>query len=429
MRAAFITLVVALIAAAVIIAMKPSRQSGVIVLPGGLEMELLGTAVGSATFTTDKRWHKFARRILPIRWQRWIPASNSGSCSSGTNSITVYFRVTEPSGARILNRPWEYYQVQDDTGLLYNREGGYCSFGGTSNSTLYGLSLRAFPRRQPDFQFSLIDAKGSNIANVRVPNPVRGPFPIWEPQPLPQTLTNGPVILTLKSIRAQGRGPWHYISPAWKLESSDPAWTKAKVRYMTLIDATGNEGQMLSPQEPAWMLRTMVHREREEDFSPAERFIISNLVVPKPGEFIAVDQSAVRQGIELKPSVFAGPGEFVISNGIRSMLPPRPAMGGGHSSSGSSGYTTESWANSNHFVLVNVQGAKVDDEIRVYAISDNGTRLRLNDTGYHGDAGGGRRYQLVFTPPDNAGSMALEIIVSRPLKFEFLVDPKDMQKN
>src|SRR5437870_4397434 len=78
-------------------------------LPDGKQIEFLGTAVGGAAFTTEKRWHKLAKNWLPAKFQSWIPSATGGSCSTGTNSVTVYVRVTNPTGAPISGTPWSGY--------------------------------------------------------------------------------------------------------------------------------------------------------------------------------------------------------------------------------------------------------------------------------------------------------------------------------
>ncbi|HMJ91205.1 MAG TPA: hypothetical protein VK530_15390, partial [Candidatus Acidoferrum sp.] len=201
MRTALTIFVCSIIAIVVAVVVLNSRDSNVVVLPNGLQVEFLDTRVGGATFSTERRWHKLARRFLPFRWQRWIPAKNSGSCSGGTNGITVYLRITDPSGARINQTPWQRYSAQSDDGYAHESEGGYCSFGGNSNSVLYGLSLRSHPRRQETFKFNFLGQSNSILASIRIPNPVKGPFPEWIPLPLPQSHSNGSMKLTLESLR------------------------------------------------------------------------------------------------------------------------------------------------------------------------------------------------------------------------------------
>ena len=80
---------------------------------------MLDAKVGGAQFTTEKPWHRLARRLLPWQWQSWVPMPSSGSCSSGSNSITVYLEVLDPSGLNLATspQPWSATEALDDTGF------------------------------------------------------------------------------------------------------------------------------------------------------------------------------------------------------------------------------------------------------------------------------------------------------------------------
>jgi hypothetical protein len=399
------------------------RGSRVAALPNGARVEFLGTAVGEANFTTEKSWHKLARKVLPPSVARWVPSATSGNCSSGSNSVTFYFGVTDPTGAGSI--PWSGYAAEDETGFRFNRGGGYCGFGG-GKSPIYGLIVQAFPRRQRSFPFHFLDQNGVVLATLRVPNPVHGPFPQWKPQALPQTQTVGPVTLTLLSMREVGDAQWQSVGPKWHLSPSDPAWEKAKVRYTTFSDATGNEGQKLSHLESAWKARVLVFRERPKDFSAAERLVATNLSIPIAGNFVAVDQSAERQGVKLTALVLAGPGRIHITNGVERGMSSDTSTGPSSSSQGTT--RIESWGGPLHFLLVEARDVQRHDEILVRLLDENGREIKLADSaGYHGLDKGGRMYKRSFTPPDGAKSLTLEVIVNRPLIFEFMVNPADVQ--
>ncbi len=425
-RAILFTLLLGIIVALVmtVVAIR-GRSSRVVTLPNGARVEFLGTAVGQANFTTEKSWHKTARRVLPSSMTKWIPSATSGNCSSGSNSVTFYFRVTDPTGAGSI--PWSVYSVEDETGFRFNRGGGHCGFGGGGSSRVYGLIVQAYPRRQKSFPFHFLDQKGAVLATLQVPNPVRGPFPQWKPQALPQTQTVGPVTLTLLSMQEGGNAQWQSVGPKWHLSPSDPAWEKAKVRYATtFFDATGNEDQKLSDRESAWKARALVFRERPEDFSDAERFVATNLSIPVAGSFVAVDKSAERQGVKLTALVLAGPGRIHITNGVERGMSSDISTGASTSSYGTT--RIESWGGHLHFLLVEAQDVQKSDEILVRLLDENGREIKLDASGsYSGLDKGGRMYKRSFTPPDGVKSLTLEVIVNRPLIFEFMVNPAEVQ--
>lgn len=402
------------------------RQPARVDFPNGSRVEFLGATVGNQIFSTEKRWYKFAARLLP-RSSKWFAPVVSGSCGNTTNSITVFIRVADPSGGLAVGRiPWSAYTAEDDDGFRYARAGGYCSFSGSATDRVMGLPLTAYPRRQPDFTFHFLDANQAVLGTLRVANPVRGPFPKWEPRGLPQSQTNGPVVLTLERIQEAGREPWRSVSPTWKIISTNPAWANAKPKPLTLYDATGNEGQWLSPREPAWKARTVVHRNDATNFEAGERLWIPGLVVPTNGAFVAIDKVAELAGVNIKVHLLAGAGRLFRTNGTSfGMIPPAPGEGGDGFFSYGNGQLVEYWGSERPFVFVEALNIQPDDEVRFRLFDDRG-RSEIDRSEWL-PWNQGRLYKREFTPPDGGGSISLEIIVSRPLSFEFMVSPKDLQ--
>ncbi len=397
-------------------------------LPGGVRAEYLGTTIGNATFSTELAWHRWLRKVLPRKWAGWIPQATTANCSSVTNSVTVYLRLTAPAGAMIGSTPWQGYRTEDDTGFCYPREGGGCSTGGGTGEQLQGLILRSYPRRQSSFWLDLLDQTNGVMARLRVPNPVRGPFPDWQPLSLPQVLTNGPLTLALEGLGQTGREPWRYIRPKWNLTATDPAWREARVRYSSLADATGNTGQWLSPREPAWLVRARVYRERFEDFAAPELMVVTNLAMPADGEFVAIDQSAELAGVRVTALVLAGSGTFMVTNGVsRAMLPPTN-KGSDYSVSSFGNTVVEAWRGDQPFLLLEVRNAQPEDEIFIGMFDEQGRSVKLErDGGWSGGRSGVQYYRRDFERPENVQSLNLKIVVSRPLGFEYLVKPADLQ--
>jgi hypothetical protein len=405
------------------------EDARIITLPDGKRVEFLGTTIGNQTFTTEKSWHKTARRILPSRFQSWLPAVSSASCSSGTNSITVFFQVTDPSGAPIAGTPWQSYRAEDDEGFLYNPGGSYCAFGGGLSSQIYGLSLTAHPRRDPSFRFQFIGAADAVIGTLRIPNPVPGPFAQWTPLPLPQSATNGPVILTLEGLQHYDSKRWQSVGPKWKTDSTAPHWKRAKLRSSTLLDATGNDAQWLSPREPAWKLRTVIHRDRDDDFQSEERWLLSDIPAPATNQFTAVDQSTNVLGVTIAALLISSPGKLHITNGTFRGLDVTKPFSGGDLFSWDAKSRVESWGGDKPFLLLETRNQSDGDEIRINVFDDRGIKLNTaaNHTENRGSSNGKWTYTTRFEIPSDAKTLSLEVIVSRPLVFEFMVNPKDVQ--
>jgi hypothetical protein len=405
---------------------RAARKGNFANLAGGARLELAGTSIGGATFTTDKPWMARARKILPGALQRWLPTVFTGICGNGSNSLTVWVRVS-PAGA-VTPVSWGRASTEDDSGFSYAEGSGYCSMG---SGQLTGMTLRAYPRRQKDFLFHLLDAQGATVATFRVPNPAAGPFSEWQPLPLPQTATNGPVTLTLRGLeRRQGWINQPYVSGSWKAESVQPGWSNATVRYWTLLDATGNEGQQLSPREPAWKFRAQVMRPNPGDFAPAEKLVLTNLPLQAAGHFLAMDQTNLAAGLTINVSVLCGAGCLAITNGTsRSMSSDLQGWTGhttyGRSSNGD--LLVEMWGATNSFFLVEAANTQAGDEIHFYLRDDLGRDVKIQANGWSGGLTGGRVYQPTFSAPADAKFVTLEVIVDRPLVFDFLVNPREVQ--
>lgn len=428
--AVLVILILAALAITLAVAAMRARTAGLArqaMLPDGTKLELLGTSISSSNFTTETRLQAIARRLLPARFQGWIPSTITGNCTSGTNSITVYIRATNPALANA-PVPWNAYVVEDAAGFLFPAEAGFCAFGSTPGSVMYGLIIRSFPRRQPAFLLHFVDTKGETIGTLHIPNPIHGPFPEWKPLPLPQTQTNGPVTLTLKSATEIGDAKWRYLNPQWTLTSTDPAWAHASAHGLTLLDATGNTGQILSRKEPAWKIQTFVYRELPQDFTPAEQITLTNLAVPAPGKFLDLDQSANLAGVKTKLLLLAGPGILTISNGVRSMtVPSSSGSVGGHSSSSGSFGKSDAWGSSTHFMLLEARNIQEGDELQFHLRDQRGRDLEVQMNGYDYLGPNARMYKPAFDPSSTATNLTIQIILNRPLPFEYLINPADVK--
>jgi hypothetical protein len=411
------------------------KRSGI--FPDGTKIEFLGSAVGGATFTTERQWQKLARRILPPRLQGWIPKPFSGTCSSGTNSVTFYFRVVNPRPAvRSGAYPWARFGAEDDHGFRFPFDASIMSSQGPTGAAYYGLALRAFPRRQPSFRFVFLDADSQTLVSMRLPNPVPRAYPEWTPAPLPQTKSNGPVALALKSlqwarprwVRVVSANDSRYlrIEPDLGLITTNSAWEGPAPGRMEFRDTTGNAGSYLAPSEKAWRAEFGVQRSRWEDFGPEERLVLTNLPIPKAGALLDLGSNAVLSGVRLQVVALCGPGRLMVTNdAAHGVLPPgHPGFSTAPSVSVSSGVRTSSWGSWMPFMWTTVSGMGDDDELRVRAFNDSGEERGLNANRGYSPGPNGERVYMLDLPFTNGLLARLEMVVSRPLKFEFYVDPK-----
>lgn len=368
-----------------------------VTLPGGMQIEFLGTAPGSTEFSSDQPWMKLLRKVLPAKLQpRLLPARFSGTCGSGSNGLTLYFRVTGAGPAGPIG--WSDYVAQDDTGFRYDRGGGYCSFGSGGKAQVVGLNLQAYPRREKNFLFQLLNSSNAVIASFRIQNTNTGPFPEWQPVPLPQSVTNGPASVTLKGFERRQWGNSRDIIPKWELKSGQPGWSNSTIRYYTFLDATGNDGRNLSPKETAWKLRAQVMRPQPGDYGAGEKLVITNLPIPAAGNFVSIDHSNLASGVGIAALVLCGPGDFEITNGTSRSMPPgmQTRTGSSFSSSGSGTNitTSENWGFTNSFFLVEVTNAQPGDELKGVQIAGRVVSLRTHVAKL--TQGGGKNFDVVI---------------------------------
>lgn len=414
---------------------RPVRTATTI---GGIEVELLQALPSGKQFTTEKPWHSWAKRILPFRYQKWIPNSSSGSCSSDTNSITVYLLVGTTNGAAVNQLPWESYRAESLDGEIFASEGGSCSFGGgmAGAPKINGLFLRAFPRRDPAFILRFTKYDGTVLGALRVPNPVKRSFSDWTPLPVPQAATNGDVVLNLREISLKSYEVWRFLSPEFALVSDNPLWSGTKVTYTTYRDATGNEGFPLSRKEPAWRVVATVYRTETKRMQDGEKLILTNLVAPAAGTFTLQSEEAILAGVRMRTTVLAGPGMLYRTNTSNwGAAPFTQNEGVSYSTSGSSsdGKTQiNHWGYGRPFLLIETDSATLPDGTQLFchAYDTEGRPLGPERTGgYDTDKNGWQTRVISFENWTNGALSRLEILVSRPRIFEFLIDPSAVKTN
>jgi hypothetical protein len=396
--------------------------TGVVTFPDGSEVEVLGAVPSGAAVSSDRPWQSTLRRFLPARWHGVLPPVSTLTCGSGnTNQLVVFFRLTPPA-------PWTSLVAVDDDGLRYPPAGGSCSMGG-GPGTIYGVSFDAFPRRQKSFQLEFGGPEYKVIARARIANPL--PLPpvesAWQAQSLPITQTNGELALTLFAVKEATNAWGSYLNPNWQTQVLDPRWKDARIGYCRVTDPVGNQGEFLSRKEKVWQLTTTGHRAGWESFDASERMLVTNLVVPAPGEMIPINQVSECAGARVTVEGLYGPGMLYVTNGTQR------AMTVGYQTSGGTitwGNTTVEYCGSKKpFFLVAVTGLGDRDEFRLRLTDERGRPVRHETPGNYQPRSGSpaRIYQPVVELTSEVASLSLEIVVSRAKEFVFYINPADIQ--
>ncbi|NOS70834.1 MAG: hypothetical protein HOP33_12995 [Verrucomicrobia bacterium] len=417
------TLLVLMVSFGILVKTKPQ----ICILPDGSRFELQGTTRSHEEISTDGPFQKQLRRVLPTSWQHLMPSvATSKTLYGNSNTIALWFTLTDATGNNISGYPWSSYVTVDDDGFIYSLASGSGTLG-FGAKTYHHLDLEAFPRRQKDFEVRLLDGKRLPIAKFRVKNPMRGPFPEWKTESLPVSHTNGPLAVTLERLDESSNQDGTWVSPNWKVTAFDPNWSKAEPSYHIYEDATGNLGGRLSFREPVWKLIMPFHRHGWKNFSDDEKFVLADLAVPSNGGLQMLQTNFVRQGVKFTVQTLAGVGSLLVTNGTNyAMTSNQPRLGQASTRQGNT--HIETWSSTKPFFLIQTSEPGPLVELRFRIVGSDGKELKQEDSGWQGlPGGGGRQYQQKFDVTDALSNLTLEVTVSRARVFEFFVNPKDVR--
>ena len=436
----------------------PPRRT--IVFPDGSMLTVLGASLGNQPFTIDKVWQRKLRRWLPAKLQGWLSvpfASLPKGRLPATNSLAVWFTYVDPRGSNLITTSyarwaWMLAVPMADDGFRFGRSEARDSSSYAAGNVRVGqLWLGSFPRRQSNFELQFFDRDTHLLGSVSVPNPVKGPFPEWRPEPLPIVRTNGPLAITLLSVteteqgssRFTGRGGADQIrlttsarmGVAWtyRLASADPAWRQAAIvdSLVQWSDATGNEGP-LDYKEPAWKLALMFRSQISTNYAESERFVLSGFKPPEPGTVQELTNEFVRLGVRFRLRCLAGAGILAVTNnGGLSMLSALPEASHTISRVGSlpdtPGLVTTVSSGRPLFLFEYSQGDRLSD-FHCRILGSNGRVLSGEFIIPGLSSPVPKLWWFSFDAANEAGPVSLEAAVSPPLTFELLVNPAEVQR-
>src|SRR6266498_3914472 len=197
----------------------PTRQK--IQLPDGniVTVEKVTFNLGSQhDFSFDDSAVTRFRRKLPRFLRRYFPSPGRMSWNTTSNSLVLWFTLADgKTGAPLDFHSLLVTEVVDEHGCS-SADQSYGSMKSGTNRAIYVATFTQFPRRQAMFRVRLrerptlaaISTGGELIkvvAEFEVPNPTRGPFPIWTPEQLPAAHTNGDLVFVLKDTGNPAPGP------------------------------------------------------------------------------------------------------------------------------------------------------------------------------------------------------------------------------
>ncbi|HLK58836.1 MAG TPA: hypothetical protein VKU00_19845, partial [Chthonomonadaceae bacterium] len=282
----------------------------------------------------------------------------------------------------------------DEHGCCF--EGAY-QFTGNDNITSIsdGYMFSSFPRRSKSVTLRINDFTGNPLTELVVPNPAPTLYPLWTPEPLPDTKQAGDLAITLTALRCGkngfGSGPNNYaLVPEFRFalhgklteewEISD--WNNASVE-----DVTGNISKTdtceLCPYEPAWKFTTSFFRKNTAAFAPAETWTIKDVPMPGPGQLNTISRQTTQNGVTLEVKSIAGAGIYSYVNKENGTFlakwDPIKNGAGGFSVAGSGNgmQNLNTVSASVPYLTLVVQNLKPNQHLTVWATDARGRRFNM----------------------------------------------------
>lgn len=310
-----------------------SGPSRTVNLDDGTRLRLLGVTIGTNQFNTERAWHPLARRVLPARLQKYIPPPQAGSCGFH-NGATYWFELRDKTNGLVRPSWTRAEMVSRDGEMMPVSHSPMCSLW----QGPFAISFDCFPRRFSVVRYRIYGEGDKLLGEMRLPNPIRGPFPDWKPDAFPTTRTNGDLTTTLRSVRKFMEATYyrgtnasgtniHYRTDVEFRWRGLPT-TNWEVGPCFVDDATGNSIGWLHPGLPQgekiWRWRVWMQRRKDAPFAPEERFVITNLPIPSAGSWTVLNITTNIHGLDFWIGCWAGPSALTLSNGYPFQIAPPP---------------------------------------------------------------------------------------------------------
>jgi len=342
---------------------------------------------------------------------------------------TFLFRTVNSSGKYTNpNQTMAGFEFIESTGYVFRRFG----FADFPHWGVYAMTRSCLPRRDKELTIRIKpDWNKPGFTEMKIPNPVyKENIQDWQPEPLPVTKTVETLTARLEAIRyhgsSQGAG---YIYCQIRGESPTPEWTNGAF-HTTFEDATGNQGQELSPFEPAWKVVARAYRNWATPF-PSE-LVTSRVKIPilGPGKVQALDHELTVAGQTFKLRCVAGPGVTKETpSGFTAQMNEKPPTDGQHQ------FTTTSFQHTNGQELcfissahpitwIETQPPKDHEQVIVQLVSPDGTITPCQMSSSQSS----QRYLIIpelKAPSPDVQEIELQIAISRPRIVEFVVAPPE----
>lgn len=320
------------------------------VLPDGSFVRLLSTSVGTRfdyRAPSVAPWQRAILTKLPSsvasRFDGWLGMGGGRMTMVGPNpgvsNLAVFAAVETPSrsGGTL------GIVAFDDQGNSCLASAGAGTIGnddGRRSRTIRVWVLGAFPRRSKTVGLRVVnithdESTWQTMAEFHTANPFYAKYPVWEPEDIPATKSDGDLAVTLTSLdtgvslanptRPAAADEVPATRATFRIDPAGQAGRTWEPKAIELSDATGNRWRPYWPAEAtrqngcsneltfigalwrgesAWKMR--VEFARTSGFYEDEQWTVSDLRVPASSETVNLDQSATVQGVTMKLVAFTG---------------------------------------------------------------------------------------------------------------------------
>jgi hypothetical protein len=404
------------------------------VLPDGSRLAVRGVTFGTFHRCVLGYWRLGWLRGLvnpDNAFRRWLDQLSPEFVTMFEQERLVVWITREPP-------PSGQSQVAVSNGQLLDEHG--CEFatsgvggGAAGPRSLVVLEFRSFPRRQKAFLLRLLDADGKPLAGFTVPSPLARDYPAWQPTPLPTTRRDGDLAVTLTAVKGSTAAPGPHsqqalLMPELQISEGGTPSREWEVHGLEVADATGNVGSLhtshfgLCRFEPAIELRVGLIRSQPAQVPVGDVWTVTNIPVPRAGEFVPLNKHWWRRGVGLELTGVAGPGAVTNSSDIYIRLgQPQGGQREVFVAEGrvSIGLLTPDLP-SVAFVMKNWP---VSQALSLRATDPLGAVLPLTRSGAAGVIHGGVMSFGAVRAPPNLSAFDLSFIVQEARQFAFVVKP------
>ena len=297
----------------------------------------------------------------PGRWRSaWLPRSFSAAGRSipkpsfdletPTEALTFWMtRQDSNSGAYLNFDWWSHFELVDSHGCTFfgnsrtirhdrNATGSYDATNLTplaptdASFIVASGAAHSFPRREKSFRLRLYNLDQHPVAEFNIPNPAYRTYPVWRPEPLPQTRREQDLTITLTEVQTLiAAYDWNgsridlpVTRLTWQAFWNGTLSTQWEPDSLTLRDATGNATSLLPlfpepglcTHEAAWSVKAILYQTPEaaaENLS--DTWPLGDLNRPAPSHIENQQQTRSLGGLTVQFRGIAGPGRFRIEQG------------------------------------------------------------------------------------------------------------------